>query len=426
MPRGAKIPRQGAVQSVADDEIALMAKPYQPSLLESLPAEIRQRIYFHLGVIINRKAWYTCTDPHCNYPSHYRTPIASDDCGGRGWDHPNHYQTSFLGCQVKKYNFNYYSLRRPEVDAICDTNKQPRPSGNLDRHAVYLGLLRASKFFYADIQTLAYTNIPVEFGFQLSNRAIHLNNWESLLTKDSFSWIPQPKWEHVGLSPFSFRFMTSIVLDSQLGHTYEAEMPHSRPTSDRKTGALLTKQAMSVRYIARHCPALRKLEVRPFVEFFVRGKLSNIDTMAFAMQELVHGCAQLEEIVIAYIETRRVSLGDYPELGEDEKYSDSFFTNLLFEEDAWFSASNVNDCLNLRNIPKHLREGQAQDWAKGTLAKIRKHNRRIPDVAPLGPYGSGLWAETYSTAGTGFFWSGWVGWILSNDAGTRYKPRACL
>lgn len=41
----------------------------------------------------------------------------------------------------------------------------------------HLGLLCTNKFLCADVYSLIYNNTPAELSFELSNRAIHLNNW---------------------------------------------------------------------------------------------------------------------------------------------------------------------------------------------------------------------------------------------------------
>lgn len=122
MARGAKIVRQGAVQSVADNEMALTAKPYQASPFELLPPEIRLRIYFHLGIPDGHRGWYTCPDWKCTDQAHYRIPITNDgDFGPPGHRHPEHYQTSFLGCKIQKYTFDEYKDRRGIVDGPTDS-----------------------------------------------------------------------------------------------------------------------------------------------------------------------------------------------------------------------------------------------------------------------------------------------------------------
>lgn len=222
----------------------------------------------------------------------------------------------------------------------------------------------------------------------------------------------------MALSPFPFRFMTSLTLTYELGQNYAAEMPHGLHICRRKTGALLQKQAMSIRYIARHCPALRNLEMQPFIEYFVRGKPSLINTMAFAMRELVQGCPKLEQISFAYNHTRKVDLADFPELGEDNDYSDKFFHDLLFKEDVWFSIFNEKDCLELRDVPQYIREDRAAEWAKGVLSKMRNWNRLEPDVVAIKVYYKkvGLWGEKYSTV----HWFNMEGCIVSNDSKNEY------
>ncbi|KAF2495948.1 hypothetical protein BU16DRAFT_581399 [Lophium mytilinum] len=422
MSRGAKVLRQGAVQSVADNELVPTTKPYQASRLELLPPEIRLRIYFQLGIPDGHRGWYTCPDGKCTDQAHYRIPITNDgDFGPPGYRHPEHYQTSFLGCKIQKYTFDEYKDRRGIVDGRTDSENVDVLHDRYAGHdAEYFGLLCVNKFFCADIYSQTFSKIPVAIGFQLSNRAIHRNNWANVRKRGDE--IEEPKYERMALSPFSFRFITSLILTYELGQNYAAEMPHGLHTCRRKTGALLQKQAMSIRYIARHCPALRNLEVQPSIEFFVRGKLSLVDTMAFAMRELVQGCPELEQISFAYNETRKVDLADFPELGEDSDYSDKFFHDLLFEEDVWFSIFNEKDCLELRGVPQYLREDRAAEWAKSVLSKMRNWNRLEPDAVPIEVYYKkvGLWGEKYSTA----HWFNMEGRIVSNDSKNEYCARS--
>lgn len=112
MARGAKVPRQGAVHSVAWDEM-LMApkkKPYRASQLESLPAEIRQRIYLFIGIANGGKGWDKCPKwpGSCSDASHYKKSTRSELL--------SHYQTTFSPIYFTKYKFKKYNVSMPEID----------------------------------------------------------------------------------------------------------------------------------------------------------------------------------------------------------------------------------------------------------------------------------------------------------------------
>ncbi|KAF2813205.1 uncharacterized protein BDZ99DRAFT_568443 [Mytilinidion resinicola] len=412
MARGTKVPRQGAFHSVADDEMVMApkAKSYRESRLESLPAEIRRRIYLFVGIFDGAKGWAKCHNwPDCTDPSHYKKALSSNDRGTT--DHRDHYQNSFLQCQITRYWFGEYDGSMPRVEGLCYRRQAghtyPCDVHHLDYETYegHLGLLCTNKFLCADVYSLIYNNIPTEFRFELSNRAIHLNNWPKQ-HPDTPSGSPgdyykKHTWEHMKLSPFPFRFMTTIILSYEIGMGYESQMPHRYLAYSRRVGSFLTKQATSIRYIARHCPALRELEIRPLMTRIEKCKLGVFDVMAFAMQELVCGCPDLQRIALTYVETKKVSLADYPEILDVEQHDfGNFFHDLLFGNDSWFNIFKAQDCLDVRNIPQELREDEIREWVKGVLVKIRKHNLQAPDPVQQRDNDGHVyktWAEKFST-----------------------------
>lgn len=181
------------------------------------------------------------------------------------------------------------------------------------------------------------------------------------------------------LSPFPFRFMTHITLTPEIGAGYESQMPHRFLAHKKRVGSYLIKQASSIRYIARHCPALRDLEICPKITPIEKCKLGIFDVMAFAMQELVCGCPDLKRIALTYLETRRVSLADYPEIADiEQQFSSKYFHDLLFGEGDWFSSFKAQDCLEFQSIPQEVRDDKVREWVKSALVKIRKHNLQAP------------------------------------------------
>ncbi|KAF2495949.1 hypothetical protein BU16DRAFT_560803 [Lophium mytilinum] len=412
MARGAKVPRQGAVHSVAEDEMVMAPKrkPYRASRLESLPAEIRQRVYLFLSIANTGKGWIKCQNWDCTDSSHYKQPLGT---GNRGTTHHHgHHQPPFSQIQITQYWFHNYDVFIPMVEGDIAHMDNETYRG-------YRGLLGTNKFFCADVYTLVYNSIPTKFQFELSSRPIHLNNWQKQHPgtpgRTSDDYYKKYSWEHMKLSPFPFRFMSTIILSHEIGMGYESQMPHRPLVYCKRWGSYLTKQASSIRYIACHCPALRELEILPLVRGIERCKIGVFDVMAFAMQELVFGCPGLKKIALTYSETKKVSLSDYPEIADREQsHQSNFFHDLLFGDDNWFRRLKAQDCLDVRDIPQEMREDAVREWVKGALVKIRKHTLQASDLVP--PYKANIfwlhscsyesYAETFSTLDWSHdFWS---------------------
>jgi hypothetical protein len=144
------------------------------------------------------------------------------------------------------------------------------------------------------------------------------------------------------------------------------------------------KQSLTLRYIARHCPALKDLEIRLSICSLGAAELRSVDVFAFAIQELVISCRNLENVAVQSAECRKVCLVDYLHLGDEDNYpchgyekSVAYYHDLLFRGDGWFTDASVRDMLDVKNILEILRDDRVYEWVKSALIERRKRWRPV-------------------------------------------------
>jgi hypothetical protein len=230
-------------------------------------------------------------------------------------------------------------------------------------------LLCVNEFIRDDILTLLrFGNVPVTFHFELSNKAVHFNE-----PNDTYAfWNDRPRYvvqkpslisrtnEHSGcykmnLTPIFFAYLTQVTLSSSVGASFESNRPHRLAKVSARTK--LAKQALSIRFIASHCPLLEKLVVEPYLRACMldtenvtplpmrKVKGRDVTPLVFALVEIVKKCKSLCTITIPQI-VMVYKMGVTGERGS-------------FVMHHWFR----NEMLGLGDVEDWLRENVVEGWA---------------------------------------------------------------
>ncbi|KAF2495888.1 hypothetical protein BU16DRAFT_359810 [Lophium mytilinum] len=170
------------------------------------------------------------------------------------------------------------------------------------------------------------------------------------------------------LSPFPFRFMTRVTLTSRIGSSARERYPHPPSVTKKWHRTDLAKQALSIRYIAQHCPNLICLTFVPSATKLTKTKMSGLDAITFSLLELVQKCEKLQTLRFQY-------------LAWDPKPTAASVEALeLWEVDEYgvqdgLKGVPVQRVLDVGGVPMWLREDEVAEWAMDVMLDIRHHKR---------------------------------------------------
>ncbi|KAF2804900.1 uncharacterized protein BDZ99DRAFT_502328 [Mytilinidion resinicola] len=374
--------------------MARKAKEYRWSRLELLPLEIRQRLYSYLGLPVVRRVFRPCPvflnsawNTYCNIPSHWAVVETKD-----GWKiYHRHQNDTLLWSTITTIILEGPGnalLQLPNVVIVEDTPEEVQHHSNpqiyggffysYDGFKASRALLCVNKFVAADVYSLIVRKIEVVFNYQLSSEWIYRGYtdgwWSDWNAKENITSRP------MGLSSFPFLFMTHVTLTSRIGGSWEERYPHPSSVFKKWQRTDMAKQALSIRYIAQHCPKLKRFTLMPSVVKIIKTKLSELYAITFGLRELVRMCKKLQKLKLQYL-TRdpkpRVASREELEWRDvdDYRFEDGLKgvpvqKNLKFKQKE-NKKKNKKEIL----IPLWLREDMVAEWAMDVMMDIRNHKK---------------------------------------------------
>ena len=192
------------------------------------------------------------------------------------------------------------------------------------------------------------------------------------------------------LAPSFFGHITHISLDPKMGQSYTQEMPHRLRVCVRQKGRRLLGQATSVRFIARHCPNLRYISIKPpmpgyrwdlsqRLHFQPSIKQKHVEPLVLALTELSRNCLKLESIAIHSV--TKTFQRSWP---DDDLFSSPYssparpddihfgpIAKFLYEVLAASAQLSGGAEIHLGGVPGYQREDSVEEWARARLTDMR-------------------------------------------------------
>ncbi|KAF2496404.1 hypothetical protein BU16DRAFT_538945 [Lophium mytilinum] len=317
------------------------SKIYRPSRLELLPTELRQHVYSSLGFPILRKVMYESFSWGC--PAVGQTILKS----------------------VNFHTQEMMALSRAWFDVLYPETGELHTYSVVEHEALpeLRAVLCLNTFFAMDVWSLFLNNVEAVFDFPLGNKL--WRGWES-----PFQW---------NLSPFPFQVMTSITLTDEIGcvsnYTYSYI---SKPFSELDTfkeshRGRLAKFALSIRYVAQHCPSLRSLTLHPHHHSLNNTKLSALDIIPSTLKELVRKVPRLQSVKMEFLCCQLSEAEESEAHLESEESGDDLLKILLHP-------IAIPSTFTPYAIPEYLREDAIAAWATDMLRTMRKQECERDEV----------------------------------------------
>ncbi|KAF2278177.1 uncharacterized protein EI97DRAFT_456615 [Westerdykella ornata] len=326
-------------------------RPRKLSAFEKLPAELRHEIYSHLGVLVARRLWTGCRKDNCGYRSH------------PGCDTGSYWDTQSDGSDVPEYEHRSRVLEvefeRPDERSGAFVMESRTVDGhNWTYYYIILlkdwPLLHICRLIRDEVADLLFQNVNVRIGFELSDRAVHYDNWTNYYNNKPGHGV----FRRMTLNPSWFASMTHIHLTREVGSGFNAKRPGAAYKPRPNLTRALEKQAKTLLFLAKYCPALVTLRA-DFVPacheydcwpcgwyhaWRGKPKQSMLDALIAAYVDVVGRCTKLQSIVIPR--------ADFQTLEDDQAGSGDI---------------NLDDrlqVLELRDVLVALREEAARKWLK--------------------------------------------------------------
>ncbi|KAF1998807.1 hypothetical protein P154DRAFT_602665 [Amniculicola lignicola CBS 123094] len=289
-------------QPIVEGKVLAKMRP-RPSAFESLPYELLEKIYSLLDLPVRG------------------TGHRSVDRGNGG--------TSRRGLKV--YGFvesqPEWPLEEREVDMTewffgCGTD-----------------LLHVNRNLRAQVMNLLFECTTAQFDTDLSSS----NSYQ----------ISNPNcWEHrrvqyqsfaLSTTPMNFTFLRHIDLGESASEDFIYSVKRLREVSSCRLRFI--RQAMSIRFIAQHCPLIKVFRLAFPPQCISHGKKSSTIGLASALKELAKQCDALEQLGI-YVNVDLAAAGALQYRSEYESAG-----------------------VNLQDVPSYLREDLVEEWMKGVVEK---------------------------------------------------------
>jgi hypothetical protein len=333
------------------------------SILERLPSELRHKIYSYLGIPIGTKMWVPERGYFNKKTQTYYEPSPSSTVENSVKIHEISFELTY-----ESFSWGRWNQFKLAVDEswVYDTIKR---GGDF-------ALLYVSKALRTELLDLIFNKTSARFEFELSSKPVHYNDWFNF--SPAIDRRPQGGFHHMGIATSAFAHITIIHLGSDVGTGWSAQHPGRPRTSRSIAHRALTKQAKSVFFVAKYCPALVTLKLNPFLPglatppglYFsppgcrymldVRIKPSILESLTVALVELVQKCQHLEVLHMPQANSRHNFMGGK-------------LPFVWFEKEG--SVAHIDTyILVLTSVQPSLRTDVTREWAKDCF---KEFSRRI-------------------------------------------------
>ncbi|KAF2278180.1 uncharacterized protein EI97DRAFT_440691 [Westerdykella ornata] len=213
-------------------------------------------------------------------------------------------------------------------------------------------LLAVSKTIRSEVLSLLLGRVLVRFDYELSTRPVHYHNpdddsdcdWD--LHETGEQELETITYHRMWFPTSWFAALTIVHLSDSIGHGNAARRPGYPYNRRSYTHRVLRKQASTIRFIAKHCPALVKLQV----DLFLRRRQNSVLAIGYPARDPKRRV--LSRLLRAFLKVVR----NRPE-----------FEKLVIPGQ---KPSEERQTLWLKDMPMEMREDKAKVWVKDVIRRL--------------------------------------------------------